>query len=610
MRKGDTEEALKNCAYVVEHTFRVPHIQHVPIETHVAIAQMDDKGNVTMWASSQSPFAQRNILAKSLHKSESQIRVIAGFVGGGFGSKAAVTMESIPVALATKSKGRPVKMRLTREEEFYTNFVRQGLVITLKVGCDAQGRLQAMENTMYWDGGAYTEYGVNVTRAGGYSGTGPFDIPNVKINSICVYTNHPIGGAYRGFGMSELHTGLGQVMDMLAEKAGIDRLDFLKLNCVQKGDALATGMIIHDVGVKECVEKVAASINWGAKEEPTAPNRRRGKGLAIAWKAPAMPPNAGSSAIVKLNEDGTVKVSVGGQEIGQGTFTAMAQIAAEELGVPVDWVHVEGPDRHRLQPVRMANRRQPPDLVDGQCRAQCRRRCPRQDPENGGGSLEPGPGKPGYQRRVRDFVRNRRSISLKNIVIYGIMKPNDKGWFGGPIVGTGNFMPGYVTGLDQDTGQGERAVVHYTTGAQALDIEVDMDSGRIYILKAASAFDVGKAINPDLVKAQIEGGFIQGLSSADFRRDAPQARRDDQPQLRRLSHRHIADIPEKIDAMIVEHAQDDGPWGARGIGEHPMVPTIGCLANAIYDAVGVRVTNPPFSAEKIYLAMLEAGIVK
>ena len=286
VRKGDTEEAFKQCAHIVEHTFRIPHVQHVPIETHIAISQMDEKGNVTMWASSQSPFAQRNILAKSLHKSESQIRVIAGFVGGGFGSKAAITMESIPVALSIKAKGRPVKMRLTREEEFYTNFVRQGLVITLKVGCDAQGRLLAMQNTMYWDGGAYTEYGVNVTRAAGYSGTGPFDIPNVKINSMCVYTNHPIGGAYRGFGMSELHAGIGQVMDMLAEKAGIDRFDFLKMNCVQKGDALATGMIIHDVGIKDCIEKVAASINWGAKEEPTAPNRLRGKGHGNRLESP------------------------------------------------------------------------------------------------------------------------------------------------------------------------------------------------------------------------------------------------------------------------------------------------------------------------------------
>ncbi len=610
VRKGDADEAFKHCAHIVQHTVRVPHVQHVPIETHIAIAQMDEKGNITLWASSQSPFAQRNLLAKSLHKSESQIRVIAPFVGGGFGCKAGVTMESLPVVLAMKAKGRPVKFRLTREEEFYTNFVRQGLVITLKVGCDAEGRLLAMENTMYWDGGAYTEYGVNVTRAGGYSGTGPFDIPNVKIDSLCIYTNHPIGGAYRGFGMSELHAGIGQVMDMLAEKAGIDRLDFLRLNCVQKGDSLATGMIMHDVGVKDCVEKVAASINWGAKEEPTAPNRKRGKGLAIAWKAPAMPPNAGSSSIVRLNEDGTVKVSVGGQELGQGTFTAMAQIAAEELGVPVDWVHVEGPIDTAFSPYEWQTVASRLTWSMGNAvknaAADARQKILKMVAEAWNQDLENLDIRDGY---VVSY-ETEDSISLKNIVVYGISKPNDKGWVGGPIVGSGNFMPQYVTGLDENTGQGDRAVVHYTTGAQALDIEIDLDTGRIFVLKAASAFDVGKAINPDLVKAQIEGGFIQGLSSAIFEEIRLREGVMTNPSFVDYRIATSADIPEKIDPMIVEHAQDDGPWGARGIGEHPMVPTIGVLANAIYDAIGVRVSNPPFSAEKIYLAMLEAGVVK
>jgi CO/xanthine dehydrogenase Mo-binding subunit len=197
IRKGDVEATWEKCAAIVEHTFRIPHVQHVPIEPHVAIAKVEDNGKVTLWAASQSPFAQRNLIAKALDKSESDVRVIAPYVGGGFGCKAGVTMEAMPVAIATKAKGRPVKLLLTREEEFYTNFVRQGLLIKLKVGCDENGRLLALENTMYWDGGASTEYGVNITRAGGYSSTGPYDIPNVKVDSMCIYTNHPIGGAYR-----------------------------------------------------------------------------------------------------------------------------------------------------------------------------------------------------------------------------------------------------------------------------------------------------------------------------------------------------------------------------------------------------------------------------
>ncbi len=272
------------------------------------------------------------MIAKTLGISQSDMRVIAPLVGGGFGCKAGVTMEAMPVAIATKANGRPVKLRLTREEEFYTNFVRQGLVIHMKVGCDAEGNLLAMENTMYWDGGASTEYGVNITRAGGYSSTGPYDIPNVKTDSLCVYTNHPIGGAYRGFGMSELHTAVDQCMDELAQNIGMDKVAFHLRNCVQGGDMLVTGMTLHPVGLTECIEKTAVAIDWGHKAPPSAPNKRRGKGIALAWKAPAMPPNAGSSAWLEMNEDGTVTLGLGGQEIGQGTFTVAAQMAASSAG--------------------------------------------------------------------------------------------------------------------------------------------------------------------------------------------------------------------------------------------------------------------------------------
>ncbi len=610
IRRGDVEAAWPKCAAIVETKVRVPHIQHVPIETHVAVALADDKGKVTLWSSTQSPFAQRAMLAKTFHVPESDMRVIATYVGGGFGCKAGVTMEAIPIALALKVKGHPVKFRLTREEEFYTNFVRQGLILNLKVGCDKDGNLLAMENTMYWDGGAYTEYGVNVTRAGGYSSTGPFDIPNVKTDSICVYTNHPSGGPYRGFGMSELHTGLLQVMDMLAEKIGMDKVEFLKKNVIQGGDTVATGMTMHETGIKECVDKVAAAIDWGKKEAPTAPNKLRGKGIAVMWKAPAMPPNAGSSAIVKMNSDGTLDVSIGGQEIGQGTFTAMAQIAAQTLGMPYDAVRVSGPIDTKYSPyewqtvasrltwsmgnaVRLAAQDARQKILNLVAEAW------KEDPKD----LD-------IQDGVVISYKSEESIPVKDFVVYGLPKENDQGWIGGPIVGTGSFMPTYVTGLDPETGQGPRAVVHYTTGAQAVDIEIDKETGRLEVLRAAAAFDVGKAINPDLVAGQIEGGFVQGMSSAMFEGAMLENGVWRNPSFVDYRIATTMDVPPKIDAMFVETAQDDGPYGARGVGEHPMVPTIAALANAIKDATGVRITNPPFSAEKIYLALVDAGIVK
>jgi carbon-monoxide dehydrogenase large subunit len=170
-------------------------------------------------------------------------------------------------------------------------------------------------------------------------------------------------------------------------------------------------------------------------------------------------------------------------------------------------------------------------------------------------------------------------------------------------------MPTYVTGLDAETGQGERAVVHYTTGCQGMEIEIDKETGRITILRAASAFDVGKAINPDMVRQQMEGGFVQGLSSALFEECQLRDGVMRNPSFVDYRIATAIDVPADIQAMIVETAQDDGPFGARGIGEHPLVPVIAALANAIFDASGVRVTNPPFSAEKVYLALLDAGLV-
>ena len=609
IRKGDVESAWEKCAAVVERKFRVPHVQHVPIEPHVAIAQMSEEGKVTVWASSQSPFAQRNIFAKALGISQSNVRVIAPLVGGGFGCKAGVTMEAMPVALATKAKGRPVKLRLTREEEFYTNFVRQGLVIKLKVGCDEDGRLLAMENTMYWDGGASTEYGVNITRAGGYSSTGPYDIPNVKTDSLCVYTNHPIGGAYRGFGMSELHTAVDQCMDELAAMIGMDKVEFNFLNCVQEGDSLVTGMRMHANGLQECIEKVAKGLHWGEDSPSSASNKRRGKGIALAWKAPAMPPNAGSSARLQMNEDGTGTLAIGGQEIGQGSFTVAAQIAAAALGVPHDWIKIAGPLDTQYSPYEWQTVASRITWSMGNAIKMAAGDARRQILEVVAEAWDEDIEDLDIVKGIVVSYKTENETPLKDLVIYGLPNEDFTEWTGGPIVGRGSFMPTYVTGLDPQTGQGERAVVHYTVGAQGLDIEVDLDTGKIEILKAVAAFDVGKAINPDLVTAQIEGGFVQGMSSAIFEEMQLREGHMQNPSFVDYRIATATDVPGDIQSIIVEVPQDDGPWGARGIGEHPMIPTIAALGNAVFDAVGVRLEGPPYSAEKIYLAMLDAGVI-
>jgi carbon-monoxide dehydrogenase large subunit len=610
VRKGNVDDAFKKCTAIVERKYRVPHIQHVPIEPHIAVAKMDEGGHITLWASSQSPFAQRNLIAKGLGISQSQVQVIAPFVGGGFGSKAGVSMEGPAVAIATKVPGHPVKLLLTREEEFHAAFVRQGLVAYYKMGCDKDGNLLAVDNKYFWDAGAYAEYGVNITRAGGYSSTGPYKVPNVRVDSVCCYTNHPVGGPMRGFGMPEIHVGLEQCIDDLARSIKMDPVEFRSRNCVKGGDIIVTGMVMHPTGLKECIEKAAKAINWGHKDPPSAPNKKRGKGIAVMWKAPAMPPNAGSSAWVAFLEDATVEVGLGGQELGQGTFTVMAQMVASTLGIPYESVRIATPIDTKYSPyewqtvasrltwsmgnaVRAAAQDARKQVLDLVAKAW------NEKPED----LD-----------IRDGMvisyKTEETIPLHDIVIYGIPKENFNGWIGGPIVGRGSFMPPYVTGLDKETGQGERAVVHYTTGCQAVEVEVDLDTGRFEVIRGVSAFDVGKAINPEMVRSQMEGGFVQGMSTALFEALRLKEGVVQNPSFVDYRIATSADVPAKIESIIVEVPQDDGPWGARGIGEHSMVPTAPAIANAIYDAIGIRVGNPPFTAEQIYLAMQEAGIVK
>jgi CO/xanthine dehydrogenase Mo-binding subunit len=603
LRKGDVESAWSRCAAIVEGTFRLPQIQHVPIETHCAIALWEPSGQVTLWTSSQSPFAQRDLIAQSLGISHGDLRVVSPYVGGGFGGKAGVSMEACAVAMARAAKGHPVKLRMSREEEFLGTTVRQSLVARTKIGCDVEGSLLAMETQYYFGGGASNEYGVNIARAAGYSCTGPYAIPNVKGDSYCVYTNQPIGSAMRGFGMPEIHWGIEQIMDQLAEQIGMDPTEFRRRNCVKTGDTILTGMEMPAIDLVACIDKVAEAIEWGKTEPPSAPHKKRGKGIAIMWKAPAMPPNPGTSAIVRFNEDATVNVEVGAQELGQGAFTIAAQVAAQALDVPYEWVRVSAPVDTKYSPYEWQTVASRITWSMGNAVKAAAEDARRQILELVAQHWNEDPDNLDIRQGMVISYESEREQPLEKMVVYGLPNENFEGWKGGPIVGEGKFMPTYVTNLDPETGQGARAVVHYTVGAQAVDLEVDTETGQVEILKIASAYDVGKAINPDLVVTQIEGGAVQGASSA-F--EGLQFNEKGRPLNANLVDYRImtsVDVPKEIHGHIVETPLEDGPWGARGVGEHVMVQTAPAIANAIYNAVGIRFNDLPLSAEKIFLVL-------
>jgi CO/xanthine dehydrogenase Mo-binding subunit len=601
VRKGDVARGFADASLVYEHRYQVPHIQHAPIEPHVCVAQQAANGKITLWSASQSPFAQRNLIAQALQIGHSQLRIITPHVGGGFGSKAGVSIEGAAVALATRARGRPVKLRMTREEEFHTTFVRQALVATIKMGMAGDGQIAAMENRFYWDGGAYTEYGVNIARAAGYSGTGPYFVPNIHVDSLCVYTNHPIGGPMRGFGMAEIHWGIEQHIDEMARLLGLDAVEVRLRNCLKDGQETLTGMPMHSTGLDECIRKAAEAIEWGHPSTPPGAGKSRGKGVAAMWKAPAMPPNPGSTATVRLNEDGSVTVGIGGVDIGQGALTAMAQIAAEGLGVRVEDVRVNTVDTdfspYEWQTVASRLTWSMGNAVLGAAMA-ARGKILATAAEAWGEDI-------GDLDIVEGHVvsyRTEESRPLREIAVYGMQRP-DGTWAGGPVLGEGRFMPEYVTPLDPETGQGSRAVVHFTTGCQAVEVEVDRETGQVDVLKIASAYDVGRAINPEMVAAQMEGGAVQGISTALLEELVLERGVPGNPNFTDYRIATSVDAPRESENIIVEVPQSDGPFGARGIGEHPMVPTAPAIANAIRDAVGVRIDRLPMTSQRVWEAL-------
>jgi len=602
VRKGDVEKAFEEAEHIVENSFFVPHIQHCPIENHSAIAQMDRDGSLTIWSSCQSPFAVRKALSVAFDMPLNKIRVLAPAVGGGFGGKAGTTLEGIIIPLAKKLRGRPVKLTYSREDEFVNSFVRQGMHATIKTGIDKDGKIIGVKNEFIWDGGAYTEYGVNIVRSGGYSSSGPYNIPNLWTDSVCVYTNHPVGGPYRGFGMSEIHFAIEQNIDMLAEKLGMDPLDIRRINGLKPGGSNATGEIVEQCGLLECLEDVASSIEWGKKNPPSKSNKVRGKGIACGFKAPSMPNNVASAAIIKLNEDGTAHLLVSGQDIGQGSDTVLTQIAAEALNIPPHKITIKTGDTdhtpYEWQTVASRITYCTGNAIINAC-------ADAKDQLFELAQLALGVYKrdlvlaDGY---VASKIYPDKKIAIKDLAL-GLSLPDGSG-IHGPIIGRGSFIPPNVRNTDKFTGQGEKPVAFWTYGTQGVEIEIDKQTGKIEVLKVASCFDVGKVLNPKLIEGQVEGGIIQGIGSAIFEELIIVNGIVKNPSFVDYKIPTATDMPEMI-VNFVENPEETGPFGARGVAEPCMVPTAPAIANAVYDALGVRIKSLPITAEKILMAIKE-----
>ncbi|MDD3098124.1 MAG: molybdopterin-dependent oxidoreductase, partial [Candidatus Cloacimonetes bacterium] len=509
-------------------------------------------------------------------------------------------------ALATKLKGYAVKLRYSREQEFINTYQRLGVVARIKMAVSEDGRITALDHKIYWDAGAYVEYGANVVNAVGLSAIGPYNIQNVSIDSVCVYTNLPPGGAYRGFGYSEMLFGLESHITRVAKMLNIDEVEFRRINAIKTGDLTAYGAKMNPSGLHVCIDKVAKAINWGQPLVSKDPDKVLGRGFSLFWKAPAMPPNASSSAFLKFNEDASINLLISGMDIGQGYQTVMAQIAAEILSVPPSKIRVETPDTDR-NPYEW-------QTVASHITWSC------------GNAVK----KAAYDAReqilqlvhrvyhypidelyledeaVKCRTDARFVLPLKDFVVDGIMT-SDGTFKGGPINARGMFMPEFSsTNGDPETSQGGHPNVHYTVGAAALDLEIDPETGKMRVLKVAMAIDAGKALNPELVRGQITGGLLQGLATVlyeDMRYDAKGKLLN--PNFTDYKIPTSMDTPLEIIPIIVEVPQPDGPFGARGIGEHTMLPAAPMIANAVEDALKIRIKSMPITAEKVAMNYLD-----
>ncbi|MDP6558675.1 MAG: xanthine dehydrogenase family protein molybdopterin-binding subunit [Candidatus Binatia bacterium] len=589
LTRGDIEKGFADSDHIFEDTFTLPTTQHVALEAHNCVAWIDPDGRIHVWSTTQNPFVVRTQLSNIFGVPVSKVRVVVPCLGGGYGSKVYPKVEPLTVALSMKAQ-RPVRIQLSREEVFAT-VTKHAAVIRMKTGVKKDGTMVARQCEVFLDTGGYAEIGPRVAKKSGYTASGPYNVPNLKIDSMSVYTNKPPAGAFRGFGVSQSAWAHESQMDTIAHALKIDPLELRMKNVYEEESEFVTGEKLRDVGLKTCIEKVAAAVDWNKKPEPLQGAVVRGKGIACLIKATITP--SISSAAVKLNEDGSVTIFTGTVEMGQGSDTLLAQITAEEFGVPLEKIQVVTVDTdvvpydlttsssrstfHMGKAVQLAVedlRNQLKDIVAQEFGVPA-------------GEIQFSRGK----LRFRETELETKDVVFKRF-----------GMPGGTLMGQGHVR---TSTMDE---QGEKVTsAFWFMGAGAAEVEVDRETGKIKLLKYVNAVDVGKAIHPLGCQQQLTGASIIGIGQAMYEQMVFDNGQLINPNLIDYVIPSLGDMPEVIESIPVEFPHKQGPFGAKGIGETSLIPVAPAIANAVFDAVGVRIRDLPVTSEKIFLGLEAAA---
>lgn len=555
IRKGNLEDGFAQADVIVESEYRTPFQEHAFLQPEAGLAYIDDEGRVTVEAGGQWTHTDQAEISHALGLSTGDVRVIYPAIGGAFGGREDMSVQ-IVLALAAWKLKRPVRIIWNRQESIIGHGKRHPAVLHAKWGATKDGKVVAAHNEMIADAGAYMYTTNKVLGNSAITATGPYFIPNVHIDVYGVYTNNVPGAAFRGFGAPQALFMAELQMDKLAEKLDMDPVEFRLKNALRTGQTMGVGTPAPGpVSVPEVIQAAADKFNWNSYKKKTRGSLVRGRGFAAGFKNVGFSFGYQENCWARVEIYGSAEIDRvvlyhAAAEVGQGTHTVMTQMAAEALGVPIEKVTLIASDTART---------------------------------GNSGSVS----------------ASRMTFMSGNSIRGAAQKALEK-WVAEerPAVGEFKYLAPATTQFDKETGY-STPNFSYAYAAQAVEVEVDTETGHVRVLRVVAADDLGKAINPDLVIGQIEGAVVQAEGYAlleDFKTKDGHILTD---QLSTYLIPTIWDIPDKVESVIVEVPDPNGPWGARGVGELPFLPTAAAIASAVHDATGVWFNQLPITPERV-----------
>lgn len=609
IRKGDAGAALSRCDIIVSQKFSLPPSDHMAMEVRTAHAQISSDGNVLITTASQSPYTVREQLSEAFLIPAGKIQVKVPLVGGGFGGKAPVFLEMLAFLASRSVGGKAVRLTISREQDMCGAPCRIGLEADIELGADKNGVILGAQMTYLLDCGAYTDISPYMAKAIAVDCTGPYHIENLSCDSLCVYTNHTYSTSYRSFAHESLTFCVERTMDMLAKKCGLDPLELRIKNAIRPGSLTPTRVLCTDSlmgNLTKCLSELKPLSGWdGAAPIKIKDNVVRAKGVACLWKTENPPTDAVSGALITFNPDGSVNLNTGVVEMGSGGKTNLAILLAEKLKINPKEVHVIMDVDTRTSPEHwktvaslteyMAGRaviRAADDLIE-QLRSNGSQAlgCPADEIEISNG-------------RVFSKKNPEQFIAFKNIV-QGY-KSREGRSIGEPVLGRGGFMLKGLSLLDPQNGQGKTGPT-WTVGAQVVEIEADLSTFSYRIISASTVMDVGRVINPELMRAMIAGGMAMGISMASreaFYYDGDGILRA--PNLRTYKLLHIGQEPD-YRVGFAETPDEEAPYGVRSYSEHGIIAIPAALGNALSSALGTEFLSLPLTPQYMWKAVKEGA---